>query len=343
MRKLLITFLVSVLTLSFSLSTLAASPFKDVSTKEWSYPIIEELSKKGIIRGYSDGTFKPTNAVTRAQSAIYIGRALNIDTKNRPNPGFSDVHTKTTGYEYIAALVDEGVFAKANNFNPHESLTRAQMAKIIVLAFELSGSKKTDFTDLPSNGWAKPFVEILVTNGVTTGTSVTKYSPNRIVDRQQMAIFIYRTLHIGEKIIIPPNDNSNSDDSVGNAKFSELLKLVNAERVKNNLSPLGYATSIEKVAILKAQDMLDNNYFNHVSPVYGSPSDMLTRFGVSWTASGENIAAGYSTVAQVHAGWMNSPGHRANILSSTYTHVGFGYAQGGGTYGNYWVQMFIRK
>lgn len=342
MRKLLFTFLLAILTVSFSVSTLAASPFKDVSEDEWSYSIIEELSHSGVIQGYSDGLFRPANGVTRAQSAMYIGRALNIDTKNRPNPGFVDVISKTTGYEYIAALVDEGVYAKARSFNPHDSLTRAQMAKILVIAFGMKGSKKSGFTDLPPNGWAKKYVEVLVANGVTTGTSATKYSPDQTVTRQQMAIFIYRTLHMDGDIVIPPPGN-DPEKQPDNARVAELLKLVNAEREKNNLKPLVYDSSVENVATIKAQDMKTNNYFDHVSPTYGSPSNMLTEFGIHWTASGENIAAGYPSVSAVHKGWMNSSGHRANILSSSYTHVGFGYAEGGEKYGNYWVQMFIGK
>ncbi|MFJ7825387.1 S-layer homology domain-containing protein [Psychrobacillus sp. NPDC096623] len=342
MKKLEFILLIAILTVGFNMSVLAASHFKDVSEKEWSYPIIEELSRSGVIEGYSDVSFRPANGVTRAQSAIYIGRALNIETKNRPNPGFVDVNSKTTGYEYIAALVDEGVYAKATNFNPHESLTRAQMAKILVIAFELKGSKKTSFTDLPANGWAKPYVEILVANGVTTGASATKFSPNRTVSRLQMAIFIYRTLRNDEEIIAPP-PIENPEEAPDNLRATELLKLVNEERIKSDLKPLVYDTTVEKVANIKAQDMKTNNYFDHISPTYGSPSNMLTKFGVYWTASGENIAAGYSSVNAVHKGWMNSSGHRANILSSSYTHVGFGYAEGGGKYGNYWVQMFIRK
>lgn len=342
MKKIVFTILITILTFGFSISTLAASPFKDVSENEWSYPIIEELSRTGVIEGYSDGSFRPANGVTRAQSAIYIGRALKLNTSNRPNPGFADVNSKTTGYEYIAALVDEGVYAKARNFNPHESLTRAQMAKILVIAFDMKDTKKTGFTDIPANGWAKPYVETLVANGVTTGTSATKYSPDQTVTRQQMAIFIYRTLYKSGEIVVPP-PGTGSDELPDNVRAAELLKLVNVEREKNNLKPLVYEPKVGDVATIKAQDMKTNNYFDHISPTYGSPSNMLTKFGISWTASGENIAAGYYSVSAVHKGWMNSSGHRANILSSSYTHVGFGYAEGEGKYGNYWVQMFIRK
>lgn len=122
----------------------------------------------------------------------------------------------------------------------------------------------------------------------------------------------------------------------------QLLDLVNKEREAEGLQPLQYDSKVAKVAQLKAQDLLTNNYFEHESPTYGSPSEMLTQFDVSWTASGENIAAGQRSVEEVHEGWMNSPGHRENILQEIYTHVGFGFTEGGGDYGTYWVQLFTR-
>lgn len=122
----------------------------------------------------------------------------------------------------------------------------------------------------------------------------------------------------------------------------QLLDLVNQEREAVGLPALQYDAKVAKVAQLKAQDLLTNNYFDHESPTYGTPSEMLTQFDVRWTASGENIAAGQRSVEEVHEGWMNSPGHRENILQEIYTHVGFGFTEGGGDYGTYWVQLFTR-
>jgi uncharacterized protein YkwD len=85
--------------------------------------------------------------------------------------------------------------------------------------------------------------------------------------------------------------------------------------------------------------MQDNKYFSHTSPTYGSPYQMMRSFGISFRSAGENIAKGYRTPQAVVDGWMNSPGHRANILNGSYTHIGVGYVSGG----NHWTQMFIAK
>lgn len=122
----------------------------------------------------------------------------------------------------------------------------------------------------------------------------------------------------------------------------EILKLVNAERSKQGLSPLTLNWELSRVAKFKSEDMRDNNYFSHTSPTYGSPFEMMKSFGISYKSAGENIAAGQKTAQAVMTDWMNSSGHKANILSKNYTQLGVGKATGG-SYGTYWTQMFISK
>ena len=85
--------------------------------------------------------------------------------------------------------------------------------------------------------------------------------------------------------------------------------------------------------------MRDNKYFSHTSPTYGTPFQMIKSFGITYRSAGENIARGQTTPKKVVDAWMNSSGHRANILNASYTHIGVGYA----SYGHYWTQMFIGK
>lgn len=119
----------------------------------------------------------------------------------------------------------------------------------------------------------------------------------------------------------------------------QVIDLTNAQRSKNGLSALKADTQLSGVAQKKALDMQQNHYFSHTSPTYGSPFDMMRDFGVTYRSAGENIAQGQRTPQEVVTAWMNSPGHRANILSSKFTHIGVGYE---GT-GKHWSQMFIGK
>lgn len=130
---------------------------------------------------------------------------------------------------------------------------------------------------------------------------------------------------------------------VGNSQFEQrVVELVNIERSKAGLKPLTYDAQLSQVAKLKSEDMRDKKYFSHTSPTYGSPFDMMKQFGISYRTAGENIAAGQTSPEQVVQAWMNSSGHRANILNGQYTQIGVGYAKGG-SYGHYWTQMFIGK
>jgi uncharacterized YkwD family protein len=146
------------------------------------------------------------------------------------------------------------------------------------------------------------------------------------------------------------SNSSNDEIETGNNKvekvdFSsealEVLRLVNEERKKQGLNELILNHTLNGVATKKAEDMRDNNYFSHQSPQYGSPFEMLQRFGVHYSSAGENIAAGQKTAQNVMTDWMNSSGHRANILNKNYTELGVGYVEGG-TYGTYWVQLFVK-
>ncbi len=122
----------------------------------------------------------------------------------------------------------------------------------------------------------------------------------------------------------------------------EVLKLVNQERAKYGLKPLTSNWELARVARYKSQDMINKNYFDHNSPTYGTPFQMIKNFGITYKTAGENIAAGQTSAQAVVTAWMNSEGHRKNILSSSYTQMGVGYVKGG-SYGHYWTQMFISK
>lgn len=165
-------------------------------------------------------------------------------------------------------------------------------------------------------------------------------------------------IHPNDKIELPDGSSGNetnensSDDNINDenndltergesSQAKEVLNLVNQERKKQGLTSLTLSSKLTSVANTKSKDMADNNYFDHNSPTYGSPFEMLQHFGITYSYAGENIAAGQKTAQQVMNSWMNSSGHRANILNKNYTQLGVGYANGG-SYGVYWTQEFIK-
>lgn len=138
-------------------------------------------------------------------------------------------------------------------------------------------------------------------------------------------------IYPGQVINIPSLDTSVTSYE------KEVVRLVNEIRRENGLNPLTEDWELSRVARYKSQDMLDNKYFSHTSPVYGSPFTMIKNFGLSYRSAAENIAKGQSTPKAVVNAWMNSSGHRANILNASYKKIGVGYVKNG----QYWTQMFI--
>lgn len=138
-------------------------------------------------------------------------------------------------------------------------------------------------------------------------------------------------IYPGQVLYIPQTDTTVTDYE------TEVVRLVNKIRQQNGLNPLTQNWELSRVARYKSQDMLDKHYFSHTSPTYGTPFQMMKAFGLSYRTAGENIAMGYATPQAVVNGWMNSSGHRANILNASYKQIGVGYV----ARGNYWTQMFI--
>ena len=139
------------------------------------------------------------------------------------------------------------------------------------------------------------------------------------------------------------NGQTNDQNFETESEFEqEVIRLTNEEREAQGLEPLEADSEVSDVARVKSEDMRDNDYFSHDSPTYGSPFDMMDEFGLDYMGAGENIAAGQASPEQVVEGWMNSDGHRANILSEDFTHIGVGHVEGG-SYGHYWTQMFITE
>ncbi|WP_040984626.1 CAP domain-containing protein [Oceanobacillus jeddahense] len=135
------------------------------------------------------------------------------------------------------------------------------------------------------------------------------------------------------------NSEDNQTDGEVSQFEQEVVDLTNQEREKEGLAPLELDTELSGVAREKSKDMQENNYFDHNSPNHGSPFDMMQSFGIDYNTAGENIAQGQQSPEEVVDAWMNSQGHRENIMNGDFTHIGIGHVEDG----NYWTQMFIGK
>lgn len=190
-------------------------------------------------------------------------------------------------------------------------------AVLFVCAFTVSASAATTHTVLRGDTMWKIAVKYQV------GLSEIK-SANQHIKNPDL-------IYPGDELKIPTQDSETLRYE------KEVVRLVNEHRRAAGLGDLSYDWQLSRVARYKSQDMKDNNYFSHTSPTYGSPFQMMRSFGITYRSAGENIAKGQATPHAVVTAWMNSPGHRANILNSSFTHIGVGYVADG----RCWTQMFI--
>ncbi|MGM9950611.1 MAG: S-layer homology domain-containing protein [Lysinibacillus sp.] len=184
----------------------AAVPFKDLKNAGDHYPAIDELYNLGIIEGRTSTVFAPYEAATREELALFIANALELDTKNIKDPGFKDVPKNSKYHGAIAALNKEGIIKgyPDKTFKPKNPVTRAQVAKMLVLAFELelAETSTSKFKDVNAikDADTRRYIETLAQHGITKGTSATTFSPNENVKRAQLATFLKKA-----------RDNATSD------------------------------------------------------------------------------------------------------------------------------------
>lgn len=175
------------------------------------YTAVTELTSKGVIKGFPDGTYRPYQDVTRGQAAAIIARFLELDKKNSPDPGFLDVKKDHIFYKEIAALYEAKIIngVTKDSFQPEKTITRAEMAKMISNAFGLKANAAAakKFTDVTPNSWYDGFVGALVDNAITQGKTATTFDPHSNVTRVQFAAFIFRSQKNNPEDIEKPGEN----------------------------------------------------------------------------------------------------------------------------------------
>ncbi|WP_107840849.1 S-layer homology domain-containing protein [Metasolibacillus meyeri] len=349
MKKILIVVLL-VFSIIWQKPVYANAHFKDLTSSYWATPAIMQLVNAGYMKGFEDGTFRPNELTTRAEATAIIARAIGKVSSTDFILHAKDVPTTHPYYEEIGQLAQLGIIQNGEFFQPDEPLQRAHIAKMIALAFNITtdAQNTASFKDLPKDYWAKDYIESLADIEIITGKTVSKFEPTAYVTRAHLAAFISRGMAFQKKIekrefaydylvksYIPTvNEKGNF--------AKEAIVMVNQHRHKHGLKPLQHDPHLTQLAVIKAQDMIQRDYFDHESPHYGAPWDMAELFDYPYTSFGENIARNFNSAQAVTDAWMASTTHRENILKSSYTHIGIGIkCAANGQY--YWVQHFASK
>ena len=332
-----------------SFSATANAVYKDIPNTHWG----AETAKWAVTSGYMaayDGYFSPNKQIPRIDAIVALAAMNGIkDTPSTKILPFEDFSPAEKGYGVIVQLVDLNVIDLRQNFNPQQPMTRAQMAKILALLFNINVDLKNNakFDDVPSVYWGKSYIETLADINIIDA-SQPRFYPHRPLTKLHLAAYMERMTKFQQQL----KNNEVIYDYLQkeyiytfqyNKKWvKSVVELVNVERKKNKLKPLVLDDKLSQIAIIKANDMIEHNYFEHRSPLYGRSWELASLFGYRFTALAENLARNYATPAEAMAGWMASDTHRANILSSKFTHIGLGVQKKkDGSY--YWVQLFSTK
>lgn len=272
----------------------SAKTFSDVPESHIYYDVITDMTEKGIINGYSDNTFKPRNEVTRAQVAAMLNRSLKLEIK-RGEFQFEDVKVTNPYYADIQAVYQAGIFDGTNGkFNPYDSLTRGQMAKVLTLAFELKETSDKQFSDTLAH-WSNEYVKTIYKYGITTGVTENEYRPNEKVKRQNYALFLHRALLQAETVTPPPipmesNTNINTpinefNEAIANDPVYE-LDSSGIKAMEETYSNVPY-----RRLLTEARDTVETSGFKYKNVggfiVISQPNEIKSQILVNTTSEGE--------------------------------------------------------
>lgn len=363
MKKAFVLFSAYLLIASFILMLVPITGFcytsyNDVSGEHWAYEAIDYASQRRWLCGYSDGTFRPDNTITRSEAVKVLVSYLNLKINEVSSSSFADVDPN----QWYAPYVEAGknilpVDVETYKFRPEEPLVRGDAIFALVRITELNKSVK--YVDQAIiNGFSdghkvkdefKPYFAMAIQTLLISGYSDSTIRPDAPVTRAEFVTLLYRALLInhGENKEVIDNTASGEEHEIDNTynkdvchgEFQEkVFELINKIRVDNGLNELIINNKLADVAQLKAQDMSENNYFAHVSPTYGSPYEMMSAFNVGIRMGySENIEKGQQTPEEVVDSWMNSETTKAAILCKDFKETGVGYV----AEANIWVQLLI--
>lgn len=363
----------------FAVTSIPAASFSDLPSSHWAYGSIIEMRDQGVLNGFEDGTFRPEQAVTRAEFATIVTKLFQL-----PPAGelpFSDIPPDSWYTDYVAAVsIYMPCYIDGSNgisFSPDKPLQRADAACAMVTMLGLvtepvSVAVLDGLSDVAAmSDEEQHIVALAVKHGLMNGKD-GYFDPRGNLTRAEICALLSRIsrservptiLSEGSYYInqfhhpasggafyisfdpyhaVPSGDSLLSKAPVYEKK---VLELVNQERAAQGLNPLAWADDLADVARAHSKDMEQRRFFDHMNPSGFSPFDRMENAGITYFMAAENIAAGQGTPAAVMESWMNSPGHRANILNPELKELGVGYVKAaeGAPYPCYWTQVFASR
>lgn len=357
-----------VLALCLTAPALAAG-FTDVPDSHWASGYIQRAYEEDWVHGMGSGKYAPAGTLTRAQFLTMVTNAFFSDDLDKVSvPDGSPWYAACWSVAQANGLQTGTSMERLSDLT--DSVSRYDMAQVIVNTLSGEGISASDsearaaqaairdwsgvpagYRDAVSGAYALGILN--GRNGSFDGTAtMNRAEAATVLCRMDDAISGAQTPDTQTpdtqtpdtqkpETQKPDTQTPAQDASTPEELAAEVVRLVNVERAKEGLAPLGTYDSLTKAAQIRAPEIV--TLFSHDRPDGTSCFTAMDQTGAKKGAYtwGENIAAGNATAAATVEQWMNSPGHRANILNAKFTHIGVGYQHSAGsTYGHYWVQMF---
>ncbi|MCI8478875.1 MAG: hypothetical protein HFE97_11200 [Oscillospiraceae bacterium] len=334
----------------------AGSAFSDVPENHWAYSYIDRANSASWVKGIGGGIYAPDRTLTAVEFLTMVTNAFFRPELETVQPSSSKWYAACWAVTQEKKL-HRGTFIQ-DEADLSQEINRYTMAQVIINALYASGasipsgtvSGILDVNKIPVNFQAAVFAAYQL--NILTGKSGGDFAGEDTLTRAEAAAVLCRMADAmtgGQASPTPaptatptPTPTATPKPTTSSEELAaEVVRLVNIERAKEGLAPLGTYDSLTAAAQIRAPELI--TLFSHDRPDGSKCYTAMTQTGASKNAytMGENIAAGNATAAATVEQWMNSPGHRANILNPNYTHIGVGYASSSSGYRHYWVQMFV--
>ena len=352
--------------------------FADVPRDHWAYDYIQEMNRKGVVTGMGGGLFEPEGPVSTAQFAVMLTAAFCPETVNTDVPigtpwwmsyleaaraaGYLTDTTASWDYFQTGAWNEKTVTDPMTRYDMAQAMYNTVVAEGMALPTdeqrEAAQAAIGDFASIPED--YESAVVAMYALGYLSGVNANgDFGGESTMTRAQSCVVMSKLLGVDVETAPETPDEGTAGGTAGStpseeetpaedagsepadtvaAYEQEVFDLVNQIREENGLEPFVYNETLAETARAHSQDMIDRDFFDHYNPDGKSPFDRMRDNGLSFSMAAENIAAGQRTPEEVVESWMNSEGHRANILGDC-KELGVGLALGG-HYGYYWTQCF---
>ena len=362
-----------VVTLALSLSLIlpagaAGSTFTDVPQSHWAHSYVENMAREGVVSGVGNGRFEPEGDVSTAQFAVMLTSAFCPETVAAPEEGIpwwepyvnaaweAGYLTDTTaGFSYADGSWDADVVnAPMTRYDMAQAMNNTVVAEGMTQPTaeqrEAAQAAIGDFASIPED-YETAVVAMYALSYLSGINENGDFGGQGTMTRAQSCVVLCNLLGADsgsaspepsqppEETSPPADSGEEQEEATSVAAYEQaVFDLVNQIRAENGLDPFVYNQTLADTARAHSQDMIDRNFVDHTNPDGADPFERMEAAGLRFSAAAENIAAGQPTPEAVVDSWMNSPGHRANILGSCQE-LGVGLALGG-SYGYYWTQCF---